>query len=92
MSAVDTFQSFIVTGFDAVFNDDIHLFRELTEICQFLFINTVRPGTDHQSGNTGKIQRLLIGLFQFGKWGIGVGIGLEIGQEFIRPAIPEGME
>jgi len=89
MSAIDAFQCFIVTGFNAIFDRNKVLFGKEPEIIQFFLIDTVGARAYGYARNEGVCQGFFKDFFQLRKFFVGVGIWLKICNIFGRPAVTE---
>ena len=80
-------QHLVITGLDADFQFHQTVSGKLRQIIQHLIGQTIRPGTDHQPGNPGMTQGLLIDGLQMRQISVGIGIALKIRQKTARMRI-----
>ncbi len=72
MSPVDLLKGSVITGFNAVLDNNIMGFGQICEVFQLFVIDAVGSGADDKTPDLRKLKGLPINSFQFFQCGIGV--------------------
>lgn len=78
--SVDEPEGLVVAAFDAVFHHHVGALRQLLQVVQLWVIHAVGPCADYQAFDHWVAEGFFVALLQGLEFGVGVAIGLEVGQ------------
>ena len=89
---MDSQEGVVVATFDPIFDCDEMGLCEGGEVVEFFVVYAVGSGADDEANDLGILQCFGVALSEHGEGGIGVAIGLEIGEIFSAFAVAPGVE
>ena len=92
VATVHETKGLVVAAFDAVFYCDIMVLCKGGEVVEFFVVDAVGSGADDEAGDGRVGEGFFVSLLQEVEWGVGGGVGLEVGKVVCGVAVAAGVE